>query len=204
MSEIKFSLNGKAAIADEGMTILEAAKANGVSVPHLCHASYLAPTGACRICVVEVEGARALMPSCTVKVAPDMKVVTDSERVLRARRLVLDLLLSAHPLDCMTCQEAGTCKLQKYCYEMGVKETRFKDVQKYDYPVYKDNPFYIRDYNKCILCGRCVRTCAEIQGDHIIDFVQRGFNTMISTPLNSSMKEANCVFCGNCVASCPT
>lgn len=204
MSEIKFTLNGKPAATVAGKTLLEAAKDNGVSIPHLCHASYLEPTGACRLCVVELEGARALVPSCTVKVAPDMKVVTNSERVLRARRLVLDLLLSAHPLDCMTCQESGKCKLQKYCYELGISETRFKNVQKYDYPVHTDNAFYIRDYNKCILCGRCVRTCAEVQGDHIIDFAHRGFATMISTPLDCTMDEANCVFCGNCVASCPT
>ncbi|MEW5945967.1 MAG: formate dehydrogenase subunit alpha [bacterium] len=204
MPEITFYLNGKRAAAREGMTILEAAKANGVAIPHLCHAGYLEPTGACRVCVVEVEGARALMPSCTVKVAPDMKVKTGTKRVMRARRLVLDLLLSAHPLDCLTCEGAGRCKFQRYCYETGLKETRFKDVQKYEYPIYRDNAFYVRDYNKCILCGRCVRTCAEVQGDGIIDFAHRGFATMVSTPLNCTMEEAGCVFCGNCVASCPT
>ncbi|MEW6203208.1 MAG: formate dehydrogenase subunit alpha [bacterium] len=204
MAKINFVLNGTRAEAKEGMTILKAARANGVHIPHLCHTGYLEPTGACRICVVEVEGARALMPSCTVAVQEGMKVITNSERVMRARRLVLDLLLSAHPQDCLTCEKGGRCKLQKYCYEMSIKETRFKDFEKYNYLIYDDNSFYIRDYNKCILCGRCVRTCAEIQGDHIIDFAHRGFKTMISTPLNRTMKDAECVFCGNCVAACPT
>jgi len=204
MGQIEFTLNGELATAEEGMTILKAAEVNGIEVPHLCHADYLEPWGACRLCVVEVEGQRALMPSCYVNIQPGMKVSTHSERVLGARKLVLELLLSAHPKDCLTCEMSGKCLLQKYCYEMGIENSRFEGGQVYNYLVHRDNPFYIRDYNKCILCGKCVRACAEVQGDNIIDFAHRGFDTIISTALERTMAEADCVFCGNCVAACPT
>lgn len=204
MEKLEFTIDGKTAAAAPGATILNAAKAAGVAIPHLCHAEYLEPTGACRLCVVEVEGQRALIPSCAVTVQAGMEIKTDTERVMKARRLVLELLLSTHPTDCMTCERTGKCKLQQYCYEMGVTDSRFAGMEKYNYPVYRDNPFYIRDYNKCILCGRCVRTCAEVQGDNVIDFGYRGFTTMVATPLGRTMEESNCVFCGNCVAACPT
>jgi formate dehydrogenase alpha subunit len=165
------------------------------------------PTGACRICLVEVEGARALMPSCATKVAdlPGKKIIqTHSEQVKQARRVVLELLWSAHPNDCTVCEKSGTCKLQDYSYEYGVDVNKYRSRDPYNYPMDTANPYYIRDYNKCILCGRCIRACAEIQSNHVLDFSHRGFSTMVSTALGAPLEESNCVFCGNCVAVCPT
>jgi len=203
MDTININLNGTDYKVPAGITIMDAAKKNGIKIPHLCHAGYLEPSSACRMCVVEVAGAKALVTACSAKVADGMKVQTHSERVLRSRKSIIELLLSAHPADCLTCEQSGACKLQKYAYELGIKESPYPWAEKYDYNIIDDNPFYYRDYNKCILCGRCVRTCAEVQGDHIIDFAHRGFASMISTPLDRDLESSGCVFCGNCVESCP-
>lgn len=203
MENITVTLNGGKVSVAPSATIMEAATRNGIEIPHLCHTPYLEPTSACRLCVVEVEGMRALVPSCSVKVADGMKIQTHSERVLRSRRSIIELLLSAHPLDCLTCDNSGDCVLQDYAYEMGVSKSPYPWAMRYNFSILDDNPFYVRDYNKCILCGRCVRTCAEVQGDNVIDFARRGFDTMVSMPLNHTPQESDCVFCGNCVAACP-
>jgi predicted molibdopterin-dependent oxidoreductase YjgC len=202
MGEIRLEIDGREVKAEEGMTIFEAAKRAGIPIPHLCYREDLAPTTACRLCVVEVEGARTLVASCAYPVANRMVVRTETERIKNARRLVIELLLSDHPYDCMTCEKSGTCKLEKYAYELGVREPRFLG-EKHHYPLRAANPFYERDYNKCILCGRCVTVCHEVQYCEAVDYSNRGFATKIAAFFDRSMEETPCVFCGNCVSVCP-
>ncbi|MGD0232832.1 MAG: 2Fe-2S iron-sulfur cluster-binding protein, partial [Syntrophorhabdales bacterium] len=158
MGEVSLSIDNLEVAVPEGATVLEAAKRVGVHIPTLCHSRALFPASACRVCLVEVEGTRNLVSSCSYQVSAGMKVRTKSDRVLKARRLVVELLLSDHPLDCMTCEKSGDCKLQTLAYEMGVTKPRFEGERHY-YPVDLDNPFIVRDYNKCVLCERCIRAC---------------------------------------------
>ncbi|MBU1782854.1 molybdopterin-dependent oxidoreductase, partial [bacterium] len=199
---IELTIDGKTVTVEESTTILQAAKSIGIKIPHLCYHKSLLPTSSCRLCVVEVEGARTLVASCSYPVSAGMKVKTATERVLNAQRLILDLLLSNHPTDCLTCEKNGVCKLQKYAYELGVTTTNFKG-EKTQYLIDTSNPFMERDYNKCILCGRCVATCEE-QGKNAIDYLHRGFSTKIGTYFDKSLKDTSCAFCGNCVSICPT
>jgi len=202
MAEIRLNIDGREVHAEEGMTIFEAARKAGISIPHLCYRHDLTPTTSCRLCVVEVEGARTLVASCALPVAPKMVVRTDTKRVRDARRLVVELLLSDHPYDCMTCEKSGSCKLEKYAYEFGIRKTRFQG-EKHEYPLRATNPFYERDYNKCILCGRCVTVCHEVQYCEAVDYIKRGFTTKVAASFDHSMQETPCVFCGNCVSVCP-
>ena len=202
MAEIRLTIDGREVPAEEGMTIFEAARKAGISIPHLCYRHDLTPTTSCRLCVVEVEGARTLVASCALPVAPKMVVRTDTKRVRDARKLVVELLLSDHPYDCMTCEKSGSCKLEKYAYEFGIRKTRFQG-EKHEYPLRAVNPFYERDYNKCILCGRCVTVCHEVQYCEAVDYSKRGFTTKVAASFDHSMQETPCVFCGNCVSVCP-
>lgn len=199
---MNITINGKVCEAVYGQTILEVAQANGFSIPTLCHIKGLTPTGACRICVVEVEGMRNLVAACSSPATDGMVVRTDTERVLNARRFIVELLVSCHPLDCMTCEKAGDCTLQNMAYELGVTSTTMEG-EKYNYPVDSSNPFIVRDYNKCILCLKCVRVCNEIQGIEAIKNINRGFDTRIATAFNATLQDSNCVFCGQCVQVCP-
>ena len=199
---MKITINGKVCEAVEGQTVLDVAKANGFSIPTLCHLQGLTPTGACRICVVEVEGMRNLVASCSSPATEGMVVKTDSERVLEARRFIVELLVSCHPLDCMTCEQTGECTLQNLAYELGVTGTKMQG-QKYDYPIDTSNPFIVRDYNKCILCLKCVRVCNEVSEIEAIKATNRGFDTKIAAAYDSLLQDSNCVFCGQCVQVCP-
>ncbi|SHE93395.1 4Fe-4S dicluster domain-containing protein [Desulfofundulus australicus DSM 11792] len=203
MGLIQLQIDGKKVEVPAGTTVLEAAEQTGIHIPRLCHDPELSPWGGCRLCIVEIEGMRNLPASCVTRVAPGMVVRTDSPAVVEARRAILELLLANHPLDCLTCEKNGECKLAEYCYVYGVKESPFRG-EKHNYAVEDSNPFIIRDQNKCILCGKCVRACAEITGKNNLDFAYRGFNTRVSTFGNSSLLESDCVFCGNCVSVCPT
>jgi predicted molibdopterin-dependent oxidoreductase YjgC len=158
--------------------------------------------GACRLCVVELEGARNLVASCAYPVTNNMVVKTSTPRVLHARKIILEFLLSDHPYDCMTCEKSGTCKLEKYAYEFGIRKPRFVGA-KHDYPIRALNPFFERDYNKCILCARCVTVMHEIQYCEAVDQTNRGFDTKLAAFYDANMKETPCVFCGNCVSVCP-
>ncbi len=199
---MNITINGKVCEAVEGQTILDVAQANGFSIPTLCHLKGLTPTGACRICVVEVEGTRNLVAACSSPATAGMVVRTDTERVLSARRFIVELLVSCHPLDCMTCEKAGDCTLQNLAYELGVTSSGMEG-EKYNYPVDYSNPFIVRDYNKCILCLKCVRVCNEIQGIEAIKNINRGFDAKIATAFDTTLQESNCVFCGQCVQACP-
>ncbi len=200
---INIEVNGQNVQAKSGETILTALKRIGISVPTLCHIEGLPPTGACRMCVVEVEGAPGLIPSCAYPVAPDMKIKTHSPRVLRARKTIVELLLSNHPDDCLYCVRNQTCELQKWAEQLGVRERRYAG-EKGDYKVDVSSPSIVRDPAKCILCGRCVRVCEEIQGVSAIDFIGRGSRALVGTAFNDGLNVSSCVNCGQCILACPT
>ena len=199
---VTLTIDGKEVSAPEGTTVLEAAKTAGVEIPHLCYCPGLKATGACRICVVEIEKVRGLVVSCVRKIAQGMIVHTNTEQILEARRFIVELLLSRHPGLCLSCEKSGACMLQKYAYELGIEQTSFP-VRNPGYPVDESNPFIVRNYNLCILCGRCIRAC-RAQGSDVLDFVRRGIETKISTALDRPLQEAGCDFCGSCVSVCPT
>jgi len=163
MKEVKITIDGQEVIAQEGKTILEIATEAGIHIPTLCAMPELGFTpGSCRVCVVEVEGLPTLAASCVYPIREGLVIHTHSERVIKARKIVLELLISRHPLDCMTCEKNGNCILQDLAYELGVKESRFGRIDR-KLPLDESNPFIVRDLNKCILCGRCVEICNEIQ-----------------------------------------
>lgn len=199
---VNITINKKQYEASEGKTVLEVCREIGISIPTLCHDDRLEPHAACRLCVVEIEGRRSLMTACSTKVEKGMVIETHSEKVIQARRDVLDLMISNHPLDCLTCKKSGDCSLQNYCYEYGITEGSFKGAKK-DYDVDDSNPFYISDQNKCILCGKCVRVCSELQCTNAIGLSDRGFVTKVATPFDEGLSESVCVSCGNCVSVCP-
>jgi len=188
----------------EGTTILAAAEAAGIEIPRLCHHPELSPAGICRLCLVEVDG--RLLTACYHPVEGGMEVRTDTDRLRRLRRLNLELILSDHPLDCLVCERNGSCELQRYAYEYGLETNRFvgPDHERRELPAREDNPFIRYEPDKCILCGRCVRACDEVQGRGVLDFTRRGFATRISTGLDRSLVEVNCELCGQCLAVCPT
>ncbi len=202
MAEIQVTIDGKKINVEQGTTIFEAAKSAGIEIPHLCYGDGLVPTGDCRLCVVEISGSRNLVPSCAHPITRSIEVNTVSERVKKARKTVIELLLSDHPFDCMTCEKSGACKLEKYAYEFSINTSRFRG-EKHEYPIDYTNPFFIRDYNKCILCERCVRACSDVQFVEAIDISHRGFDTKVTAPFDRSLLESTCVFCGQCIAACP-
>ena len=202
---VTLTIDGKEVRVQPGVTIYWAAKAAGVEIPHLCYGEDIHPISSCRLCVVEVEGMRNLAASCSYPVSEGMVVHTKSERVMSARRMNLELILSDHDISCITCEKSGSCLLEKYAYEFGISESRFSGPNraKNIFPILDENPFIIRDYNKCILCGRCVAACAELQLDNAIDYADRGFKAHISTAFGRPLQETTCEFCGRCISVCP-
>ncbi|HZK37898.1 MAG TPA: 2Fe-2S iron-sulfur cluster-binding protein [Clostridia bacterium] len=200
---VTITMNGKEIKAEKGKTILQCARENNIYIPTLCYDETLSIYGGCRLCVVEVEGARNLVASCTTEATEGMVIQTESEKVVEARKKVIDLLLSSHPVDCLTCEKAGNCDLQDVAYRYGVKKPSYIG-EVVEYAVDDANPVIVRDPNKCILCGKCVRVCDEIQVTHAIDFVGRGFDATVGTPFNEPMSYEICRLCGQCVSVCPT
>lgn len=205
MAEVNITINGRKLTAQAGWTILEAAAAAGIKIPTLCHHPALKPIGACRLCLVEITGQQSLQPACVFQVREGMEVWTHSPNVEEARKFMLELLLSKHPQDCMTCEQAGHCELQDLAYQYGIKQTRFPGVRvQRSYPIDDSNPFFERDYNKCILCWRCVRACDEINGVKAISIYERGIESKIATAFDGNLQDSSCEFCGMCVELCPT
>lgn len=202
---LKITINDQPIEVESGKTILQIARDNGIEIPTLCQDPQLSLTGSCRLCVVEVKGWRNMPAACTTSVSEGMVIYTESPVVVEARRVILELLLANHPLDCLTCEKAGNCLLQDYCYRYGVRESRFKAYGgPYDYLVEDSNPFVLRDYNKCIMCNRCVRACEEITGASALTVQGRGHEAKIATPFDRGYADSSCIFCGQCVMACPT
>jgi NADH-quinone oxidoreductase subunit G/NADP-reducing hydrogenase subunit HndD len=194
-------INGKKLTVDDKLTILEAAKQNGINIPNLCHLEGLHKFGSCRICVVEVEGAKNLLPACMTKVTEGMQIQTNSPRVRKARKVLYELLLSDHSMDCLSCKRNQSCELQQLGRKLGVEASRFKGKRS-DCSI--DMSVSItRDSSKCILCRRCVTVCNEIQGVGIINPQHRGFETVISPAMSLPIGNVNCTFCGQCTVVCP-
>ncbi len=200
---ITLTIDGKTIQAQPGENVLEVALANGIDIPRMCYFPGLSISGGCRLCIVEVEGRPNPAVSCGLACEEGMAITTQSEQLYNLRRDVIDLYLSVHPLDCVTCEKAGACELQAYAYEFGISETSHNF--EVSHPVLQDdNPFFVRDHQYCIMCGRCVRACDEVIGVHAIDFTERGFNSHIATPFDVPMLDSDCIFCGSCVQVCPT
>ena len=200
---VNLTIDGRQVAAEPGATILEAARAAGIDIPTLCQDDRLTPFAACRLCLVEVEGARAPLVSCATQAADGMVVRTETEELAEQRKVLLDLLLSDHRPDCMICDRSGDCRLQELAYRYGVETTSFVGEMR-PYPERDDTPFIVYDPSKCILCGRCVGICEEVQMCHVLDFAERGFASYITTAFGRSMLETQCELCGNCVSACPT
>jgi predicted molibdopterin-dependent oxidoreductase YjgC len=195
---VELTVDGQTVSVTEGSTILDACRRLGIATPTLCYADTLTPVNVCRVCVVEVEGSRVLVPSCSRKVEPGMVVHTDSPRVRTSRRMVLELLGSS--VDLSTAPDA-----QRYLDEYGAQPERFGDRATVEQPVKVDNDLYVRDYSKCILCYRCVEACGvDHQNTFAITAAGRGFEAHISTEFDVELPESACVYCGNCIAVCPT
>ncbi len=203
MSLINIMIDNIKVMVEEGITILDAAKIAGIKIPTLCAMPELEFfPGSCRICVVEVVGMPALVASCAYPVREGLKIYTNNKRVTRARKMTLEFLLANHPLDCMTCEKSGSCILEDLAYDLGIKKSRFEKNKK-EITISNNNPFIVRELDKCVLCGRCVEICNEIQQSNILDFGYRGIRTEIIVDGGVDLKNSNCVFCGQCVAVCP-
>jgi NADH-quinone oxidoreductase subunit G len=200
---VNLTINGRPVQAEAGTTILDAATAAGEKIPTLCHIKELFPSGACRMCVVECKGKPNLTPSCAFPVEEGMEVQTRSPRVINARRTIIQLLLASHPFDCLTCPRNGYCELQSLASEYGIDRVPWEGKTRHHYTDFS-SPSIIREPDKCILCGRCVRICEEIQGVAAIDFTRRGFDTMVLPPFEMDLSETTCVNCGQCALACPT
>ena len=200
---ITLTIDGQPINVAPGTTAMDAALANGIDIPRLCHHPDLKPSGGCRLCLVEVDGRPNPIPSCGLACEPGMVIRSQSDQLTALRRDTIDLFVSDHPLDCVTCDKAGACSLQKYAYDYGITETSHDF--KLSRTLYQaDNPFFIRDHQYCILCAKCVRVCDEVIGAHAIEIVDRGFGSHVATPFDVPMADSNCVFCGSCVQVCPT
>ena len=204
MKKITLTIDGRKVEVEEGVTILEAAKKARINIPHLCYHENLSIYGACRVCVVEIEGRKRLEASCATLAEEGMVVKTNSPRVRRARRLIVELLLASHPEDCFTCERSESCDLRKLAYELGIRDLRFKKARKYHYEIDFSSPAIVRDFDKCVLCGRCVRVCSEIQGVEAIEFANRSDKTQVLTFFNEGINNSECVTCGQCILVCPT
>ncbi len=200
---VTLTINNRRVVAAEGSTILEAARAAGIYIPTLCHHPDLTNVGACRMCVVSVEKARGLQTACTTPVFEGMVVNTESEEARDTRKFVLEMLLTDHPNECMICEVNGDCELQDLAYEYDVSWPEH-DGARHLYEIDPDpNPFIFIDRNKCILCGRCIRACNEIQNRDVWNFAHRGFKSKLVAGADQFMLDARCESCGQCVAYCP-
>ncbi|HHY38011.1 MAG TPA: 2Fe-2S iron-sulfur cluster binding domain-containing protein [Clostridia bacterium] len=202
MATVTLTIDGRKVEIEQGSTILEAAKKAGIDIPTLCHLEEINEIGACRVCVVEVEGAKTLMASCVAPVADGMVVHTNSPRVRNSRKITVELLLSNHPYECPTCIRNGNCELQSLAERLGIRSVRYQG-ERIEYTPDTSTPSIVRDPNKCVLCRRCVAVCDKIQSVKAIGPLDRGFDTTIGPAFKDPLKDVACVLCGQCTLVCP-
>ena len=200
---VKLVIDNKPVEVEEGTTILEAARQNGIDIPTLCFLKDINEVGDCRMCIVEVEGRKGFATSCIQTVEEGMIVKTHSPEILEARKTILDLILSNHHKDCLTCSRSGNCELQALSIKFNVQKVEYEGEMS-KHKIDDKSPAIVRDFNKCILCRRCVATCKNVQGIGAIDCIERGFSSCISTTYDHSLNDVDCTFCGQCIESCPT
>ena len=201
--KVKIIMDGKELTVPEGITVLEAAQENGIPIPTLCHHPALSNWGGCRMCVVEIDGAPRLAASCVTPVRDGMEVVTTNERIVESRRTILEFLFAERNHNCMFCPQSGDCELQKLAYELGMDHLTVSfSFNKFPTDVTSDD--MVIDHNRCILCGRCVRACAELAGTYVLNFHNRGPRNLVGLDLHASREESTCYGCGVCLQVCPT
>ena len=202
MEKVNIKINGQSMSVPADYTVLQAAREAGINIPTLCYLKDVSQTGSCRMCVVEVKGARSLQAACVYPVSEGLEVMTNTPKVRKSRKVTLELLLSNHDRKCLTCVRSRNCELQALADELGITDIEFEGVRS-EHEVDELSPSIIRDNNKCILCRRCVSACKNIQTVAVIDATERGFNTRIASPFNKSLAEVPCVNCGQCIVACP-
>ena len=200
---INLRINGRQIRARSGQTVLEAAKGAGIDIPSLCHHPAIAPHGACRICLVEIERQRTLQPACTFPASEGMKVETESPKVVEERKFVLQMLFSERNHYCMFCEMSGDCELQALAYRYGLDHWLYQNPYP-KIPVDGTRKYFIMDHNRCILCRRCIRACSELAANNTLGVKFRGAKTMVSADMDISFGESTCVACGSCLQVCPT
>jgi formate dehydrogenase alpha subunit len=200
---ITITLNGVEVSGYSGMTVLDLARESGVKIPTLCHSPYLAPTGACRLCLVEDEPTKALLAACVTPIRAGMIINTRSPRVIERRKVIVGLMLASHPDSCLVCDKGNRCELRKLASEMGIGLVGFQRIPQLG-AIEEVNPFIERDLSKCILCGKCIRADQELVVEGAIDYLSRGFSTKPATLNDMPLEGSECTFCGTCVALCPT
>ncbi len=203
MEMLNIKINGQDYQVPKGSTILEAARANNIHIPTLCYLKGINEVGACRMCLCEIKGGRALVAACVYPCNEGMEVFTNTPVVRETRRAVLDLILSNHNRECTTCERSGVCELQKVSEEMGIKEIKFPPQKKETFTIDEVSPSVVRDGSKCILCGRCVAVCRDVQGLGAMGPTGRGFKKSIDPAFGMSLAESNCINCGQCIINCP-
>lgn len=196
-------MNGARVSGREGRTILEVAKENGIEIPTLCYIEGLSPMGACRLCVVEVEGSRTLVGSCHTPITEGMVVQTHSPRVVAARKMLVELMLASHPEVCLVCDKANICELRKIAADLGIGLPRFH-ARKHYFPIEDDNPDMIRDMSKCVLCRRCVVACKNPTGEAMFSMAYRGFESKVIYGGDQPLDKEACQDCDDCIALCPS
>jgi len=202
-NKINLTINGSPVSGREGMTILEVAKENGIDIPTLCYILDLPPIGACRLCVVEVEGSRTLVGSCHTPITEGMVVYTHSAKVLETRRILVELMLASHPDSCLICDKANMCELRKIATDLEVGLPRFR-ARKHYYPLEEENPYIIRDMSKCISCWRCVVACKNLKGEEMFSIAYRGFDSKVVFGFDQPVDKEACRDCDDCIALCPS
>ena len=203
MTNITVTINGTQVSGRDGMTILEVAQENGIDIPTLCYRPELTPIGACRICVVEVEGSGTLVGSCHTPITQGMVIYTHSPKVLEARKTIVELLLASHCGSCFMCDKANICELRKIAADLEVGLPRFQ-VRKRYYPIEDVSPYIQRDLSKCILCQRCIRACDEIAKQNVFSLAYRGLDCKVVVDLDEPINKEVCRDCDVCISFCPT
>ncbi len=197
------TINGRQIQVSKGTTILQVCRMNGIEIPTSCYDEDLKLEGSCRMCVVECKGRPLFLAACVTPADNGMEIETESPAIIEARKTILELLVARHKMECHVCEKNGDCRLQDYCYQYGVSESKYIDGGRPHYPIEDANPFIERDYDKCIMCKRCVRACEEITGALAIGVKNRGNHAQICTAFDGKLEDSPCVFCGQCVMVCP-